>query len=198
MPHLPRRCPSSRLGPGPGWRRRRTPTPCTLSREVAWKVRLFPGSSRDARPVEGVLGSGAGAGLCSAGEGLGGLWPSPTPLREPWEPVVWRPLSTAGSPRPVQSWVVRSENLHWASAVGRPCRTLGRQCGPGWPWSTGCERATPGRGPGGFPGDGGPICPELWPLACVHGVLRLRLQAPGPTAPSLHPAPSGRHRTRPH
>lgn len=129
---------------------------------------------------------------------MGGLWPSPTPLREPWEPVVWRPLSTAGSPRPVQSWVVRSENLQWASAVGRPCRTLGRQRGPGWPWSMGYERATPGRGPGGFPGDGGPVCPELWPLAGVHSVLRLRLQAPGPAAPSLHPAPSGRHRTRPH
>ena len=129
---------------------------------------------------------------------MGGLWPSSTPLREPWEPVVWRPLSTAGSPRPVQSWVVRSENLQWASAVGRPCRTLGRQRGPGWPWSMGYERATPGRGPGGFPGDGGPVCPELWPLAGVHSVLRLRLQAPGPAAPSLHPAPSGRHRTRPH
>lgn len=70
------------------------------------------------------------AQVCSQLErrmGGGGLWPRPTPLREPWGPVVWRPLSTAGSPCPVPSWVVLSEDSHWASTVGRPCGTLGRQ-----------------------------------------------------------------------
>ena len=79
MPHLPRRCPSSRLGPGPGWRRRRTPTPCTLSREVAWKVRLFPGSSRDARPVEGVLGSWCRRRSVLSWRGVGGSVAEPHP-----------------------------------------------------------------------------------------------------------------------
>lgn len=80
----------------------------------------------------------------------------PTPLREPWEPVFWRPLSMAGSPCPVQAWLVHCEDLHWASAMTGPVGPWGGRHGPGWPWSMGCERATPGRGPGRFPGDRGP------------------------------------------